>query len=98
MLYVLVLDDYVQTFATFEGVLGWVEKAILASVPTHQWPFTPSLGNGIRITTDHGSGRTMTRIKAVLEVLEGSNEPIVMDFRVHLAEIPEGCRGIPAHF
>jgi hypothetical protein len=97
MLYVLVLDDYVQTFATFVEVLCWVEKAILASVPTHQWPFTPSLGNGIRITTDHG--RTMTRIKAVMEVLDGtSNEPIVMEFRVHLAEIPKGCCGIPAHF
>ena len=77
MIYVLVLDDNVQTFATFEGVLNWVEKALLASATTHQWPKPPSLGNGIRITADHG--RTMTRIKAEMDVMGSTPDTIMRE-------------------
>ena len=96
MLYVLVLDGFVQTFATYEAVLEWIEKAMVTDV-NKPVPFRPSLGNGIRITSEHG--RQMTRIKAEIEIPNDSltaSETVVREFRAHLAEIPKGCRGLPS--
>lgn len=95
MLYVLVLDDLVQTFATYEAVLEWIEKAMVSGV--NKLVPRLGLGNGIRITSEHG--RQMTRIKAEIEIPNVSltaSETVVREFRVHLAEIPKGCRGLPS--